>query len=126
MRKKKPTRGKKNGRKTKVARKKTTIRRKKRARRKKPEREYARSISVVAAEGRGLGSEAAGQSGDTQGLSRVADVDMESAEELAEEGQAYEAEVVSGVEDAPDPDEAEVTTKEVPENDVPPEYGGRD
>jgi hypothetical protein len=30
--------------------------------------------------------------------------------------------VVSGVENAPDPDVAEVTTKEFPEDDVPQEY----
>jgi len=53
----------------------------------------------------GLGGESAGQSGDTEGLSREEDVDSESVEELTEEGQDYEAEVVSGVEEAPDPDE---------------------
>jgi hypothetical protein len=42
--------------------------------------------------------------------------------ELAEEGQAFEADVVRGVENAPDPDVAEVTTREVPEDDVPSEY----
>jgi hypothetical protein len=71
---------------------------------------------------RGLGSASGGQSGDTQGLSEKEDVDSESVEELTEEGQAYEAEVVSGVENAKDPDQSEVTTKEVPEDDVPLEY----
>ena len=47
-------------------------------------------------------SETAGQAGDTQGISNVADADPESVEELLEDGQALEAEVVSGVEDAPD------------------------
>jgi hypothetical protein len=61
---------------------------------------------------RGLGPGAGGQSGDTQDLSRTEDVDSESTEELAEEGQDYEAEVVSGVEDALDPDEDEVRTRE--------------
>ena len=42
--------------------------------------------------------------------------------ELVEEGQSFEAEVVSGVEDAPDPDVAEVRTKQVREDDVPSEY----
>jgi hypothetical protein len=64
----------------------------------------------------------AGQSGDVQGLSGVEDVDSESVEELLEEGQAFEAEVVSGVENAPDADQGEVKTKEVPEDDVPAEY----
>jgi hypothetical protein len=49
-------------------------------------------------------------------------VDSESVEELVEEGQAFEAEVVEGVEDAPDPDVSEVKTHEVPEDDVPTEY----
>ena len=75
---------------------------------------------------RGRGSGAAGQSGDLQGLSRNADVDSESVEELAEEGQAFEAEVVSGVEDALDPDQGEVRTREIPADDVPEEYTDED
>src|SRR5271156_793316 len=71
---------------------------------------------------RGLGPNAGGQSGDIQGLPRKEDVDSESVEELAEEGQAFEAEVVSGVENAPDADQGEVRTHEVPEDDVPGEY----
>jgi len=43
-------------------------------------------------------------------------------QELVAEGQFFEAEVISGIENAPDADEAEVTTHEVPEDDVPPEY----
>jgi hypothetical protein len=70
----------------------------------------------------GVGLSTGGQSGDNQGLSIVESADSESVEELIDEGQAYEAEVVSGVENAPDPDQSEVTTKEVPEDDVPPEY----
>jgi hypothetical protein len=66
--------------------------------------------------------ESAGQSGDSQGLSRRAVADSESVEELAEEGQAREASAVSGVEDALDPDQGEVRTREVPEDDVPEEY----
>jgi hypothetical protein len=71
---------------------------------------------------KGPGARAAGQSGDIQGLSRVEEVDSESVEELAEEGQDFEASAVSEVENARDPDEGEVTTEEVPEDDVPPEY----
>jgi len=59
-------------------------------------------------------------------LSDVAEAGSESAQELIEEGQSFEAEAISGVEDAPDPDVAEVHTKQVPEDDVPPEYLGRD
>ncbi len=67
-------------------------------------------------------ADSAGQSGDTQGLSDTAEAGPESVAELVEEGQAYEAEVISGVENAPDPDVAEVHTKQVREDDVPPEY----
>jgi hypothetical protein len=49
-----------------------------------------------------------------------------SVEELVEEGQSFEAEAIGGVEDAPDPDVAEVYTKQVPEDDVPAEYLGSD
>ena len=64
----------------------------------------------------------AGQSGDTQGLSDVAEAGDLSVEELTEEGQFLEADAISGVEDAPDADVAEVHTKQVPEDDVPLEY----
>jgi len=63
-----------------------------------------------------------GQSGDLQGLSRHASADSESVDELLEEGNALEAEVVQGVENAPDADQGEVRTHEVPEDDVPQEY----
>ncbi len=69
-----------------------------------------------------LGPAAAGQSGDLQQLSNIADADSESVDELMEEGNAFEAEAVQGVEDAKSPDVSEVTTREVPEDDVPPEY----
>jgi hypothetical protein len=75
---------------------------------------------------KGTGPDSAGQSGDDQGLSDVADADSQSVEELAEEGQAFEAEVIEGVENAPDADVAEVHTKQVPEDDVPPEYDNQD
>jgi hypothetical protein len=71
---------------------------------------------------RGLGPEAGGQSGDTEGLSRAELADSESVEELLEEGQAFEAGVVSGVENAPDADKGGVRTRQVPEDDVPQEY----
>src|SRR5579862_9506448 len=70
----------------------------------------------------GVGLSTGGQSGDNQGLSRRETADSESVEELVDEGQDYEAEVISGIENALDPDQSEVTTKEVPEDDVPPEY----
>jgi hypothetical protein len=67
-------------------------------------------------------SERAGQSGDLQGLSDVEEADSESVDELLEEGQSFEAEAVSGVENAPDADRGPVRTREVPEDDVPEEY----
>jgi hypothetical protein len=76
-------------------------------------------------EPQGLGPAAAGQSGDLQGLSEVADADSESVEELVEEGQALEAEAVAGVEKAAD-GEAQVRVHERPEDDVPEEYRDRD
>ncbi len=62
------------------------------------------------------------QSGDTQGLSKAEQTNSESVEELAADGQAFESEAVSGVEDAADPDVHEVKTREVPGDDIPREY----
>jgi hypothetical protein len=73
----------------------------------------------------GLGPEAAGQSGDIQGLSGIPDADSESVEELAEEGQGLEADVIAGVEDAPDAD-SEVRVHERSEDDLRDEYLDRD
>src|SRR6267154_1418182 len=69
-----------------------------------------------------LRSRSAGQSGDLQGLSNVEAADSESVEELIEEGNAFEADVVAGVERAGDTKVKEVRTHEVPEDDVPGEY----
>jgi hypothetical protein len=71
-------------------------------------------------------SRSAGQSGDLQGLSDVEGADSESVDELIEEGNAFEADAVSGVERAGDDDEQEVRTHEVPEDDVPEEYLDKD
>jgi hypothetical protein len=49
-----------------------------------------------------VGPDSAGQSGDAQGLSQTADAADESVEELAVTDQAFEADVISGVEDAAD------------------------
>ena len=69
-----------------------------------------------------LGPDSAGQSGDLQGMSDVADADSESVKELVEEGNSFEADVVDGVENAKDADVSEVRTRQVPEDDVPEEY----
>jgi len=71
------------------------------------------------------GPESAGQSGDDMGLSKDEVAGSESAAELAAEGQYFEAEAVSGLE-RPYPDEGQVKTHEVPEDDVPLEYPARD
>ncbi len=68
----------------------------------------------------------AGQSGDLQGLSSIERADSESVDELLEEGNAFEADVVAGVEEAGNADEEEVRTHEVPEDDVPGEYLDKD
>jgi hypothetical protein len=106
---------------------------KKAAPKKKPARKKSRSLgrsqteSPIAFEPKkGLGARSGGQSGDLQGLSDTADADSESVDELLEEGNAFEAEVVEGVENAPDADEGEVRTHEVPEDDVPDEYTDKD
>jgi hypothetical protein len=55
-------------------------------------------------------------------LSRLEAADSESVDELVEEGNAFEADVVAGVESADNADEKEVRTHEVSEDDVPGEY----
>jgi hypothetical protein len=132
MAKKKPARKKKSAKKPARLKKKAVLKKKlapaKSATKKKLARRTPAEISnpIVSPNRRGLGPGAGGQSGDNQGLSRREVADSESVEELSEEGQEYEAEVVSGVENARDPDQGEVTTKEVPEDDVPSEYDEQD
>lgn len=92
---------------------------------KKQQGDGIRTYSEVVTKDKQGGPGSAGQSGDTQGLSDVAEAGSESVQELVEEGQSFEAEVIEGVEDAPDPDVAEVHTHEVPEDDVPDEYIGK-
>jgi hypothetical protein len=92
---------------------------------KKPD-DGTRTYRTVSTKEKGTGPGSAGQSGDTQGLSDLAEAGSESVEELVEEGQFFEAELISGVENAPDADESEVHTKQVPEDDVPTEYLGKD
>ena len=81
-----------------------------------------RTYNIAATRQKGTGEDSAGQSGDTQGLSDVAEAGPESVEELVEEGQSFEAGVISGIENVPDADVSQVHTKEVPEDDVPSEY----
>ena len=62
-----------------------------------------------------IASRSGAQSGDLQGLREVESADSESVEELVEEGNAFEAEAVAGVEHAEDDGAREVHTHEVPE-----------
>ncbi|HEV3419949.1 MAG TPA: hypothetical protein VG075_06560 [Candidatus Acidoferrum sp.] len=82
----------------------------------------SQSVDTVSFPLERLGVRAGEQSGDLQGLSNIQGADSESVDELLEQGNAFEAEVVKGVEDAEDSDEGEVRTHEVPQDDVPGEY----
>jgi len=82
----------------------------------------SQSVDTVAFAQERLGARSGEQSGDLQGLSNLARADSESVNELLEEGNAFEADVVKGVEDADDADGGEVHTHEVPQDDVPGEY----
>jgi hypothetical protein len=138
MAKKKPARKKKFTKKPTRPKKKVVLKKKLAPKKAAPKKKLSRkkksaprtpaevSNPIVSPTRRGLGPGAGGQSGDNQGLSRRESADSESVEELTEEGQEYEAEVISGVENARDPDQAEVTTKEVSEDDVPSEYDEQD
>jgi hypothetical protein len=69
-----------------------------------------------------VGPDSAGQSGDPQRLTREAEANDESVEELADTDQAIEAAAVDGVEDAADHPERPVHTHEEygRPDDVPP------
>jgi hypothetical protein len=89
---------------------------------KKQVRKKSQSVDTVAFPPEGSGARSGRQSGDLQGLSNVQGADSESVDELIEEGNPFEADVVTGVEDAGDADEREVRTHEVPQDGVPEEY----
>lgn len=86
----------------------------------------SRSVETVPMERRARTAAAGAGGGDFGGASVVENVDSESTDELLEEGQTFEAGIVSGVENAPDPDQGEVRTHEVPQDDVPEEYDDKD
>lgn len=65
-------------------------------------------------------------SGDLQALPKVEHLDSENLLELVKEGNAFEANVLTGVEDAEDNEGKEVHTHEVPVDDVPGEYLDQD
>ena len=87
----------------------------------------SQSVGTVAFALERLGARPGEQSGDLQGLSNVQRADSESVDELLEQGNAFEAEVMKGVEDAGGTDEGEVRTHEgPPQDDVPGEYLGKE
>jgi len=116
---KKLSKGKAKTRKKAVVPKKAT-----RAPRKKPRKRN--ETTAPAFPGERMKRRSGEQSGDLQGLSGVAGADSESIDELLEEGNAFEADAVKGVEDAGRNATREVRTHEVPEDDVPEEYLDRD
>jgi uncharacterized protein YbjQ (UPF0145 family) len=81
----------------------------------------SQSVDTEAFAPEALRERSGGQSGDLQGLSNIEGADSESVAELIEEGNAFEADAVAGVEHAGDTDQ-KVRTHEVPQDDVPGEY----
>src|SRR5437762_8650141 len=73
----------------------------------------SQSVETVRLKRRARTAAAGAGGGDFGGVSVVEGADSESPEELLEEGQTFEAGIVSGVENAPDPDQGEVRTHEV-------------
>lgn len=110
----------------KKARPKKAAPKKKAAKKSRGARGKSQNVGRVTFEPKGLGANSAGQSGDLQGLSGSAGADSESVDELLEEGNAFEAEIVDGVENVPDADRGGIRTREVPEDDVPSEYLDKD
>ena len=86
----------------------------------------SQSVPTVPLKRRARVAAAGAGGGDFGGASVVESADSESTDELLEEGQTFEAGIVSGVENAPDPDEGEVRTREVSQDDVPEEYDDKD
>lgn len=93
--------------------------------RRKPIRETSEPAESLRFSAGGPTAHEGGQSGDLQGLSNLEAADSESVVELLEEGNAFEAAVVAGVENAGN-EPSEVRTHEVLEDDVPPEYLDRE
>jgi hypothetical protein len=62
------------------------------------------------------GPDSGGQSGDLQGI------DDEDVADLLEEGQSFEAGIVSGLDRGASADDGGLKVREVPEDDVPSEY----
>jgi hypothetical protein len=121
--KKKATASKRVAAKARLGSKKKIVRKKSRAPRKRAAPKGP-ILDTAAYTREGLRARSGGQSGDLQGLSNQEGAASESVDELLEEGNAFEADIVKGVEDAGD--EGEVHTHEVQEDDVPGEYLDQD
>lgn len=91
----------------------------------KPIRETSEPTETVGFSAKGPTANEGGQSGDLQGLSNLEAAVSESVVELLEEGNAFEASVVAGVENAGN-EPSEVRTHEVLEDDVPREHLDRE
>src|SRR2546427_6874724 len=122
---------KKTARKRKVAQKYAASRKSSATRKKtSPKRKRAPSkrqgVGTVALRSGEPRERRGGQSGDLQGLSSRPTADSERGQELLEEGNALGAEGLQGVENAPNADQGQVRTQQVPEDDVPPEYLDKD
>jgi hypothetical protein len=94
--------------------------------RREPIREISQPAETLGFSAKGPTAHEGGQSGDLQGLSNLEAADSESVVELLVEGNAFEAAVVAGVEDAGNTEPSEVRTHEVLEDDVPREYLDRE
>ncbi len=108
--------------KAKFAAKRKLAAKKKKLASRHPARKKSRSVKTEPFAQESQATRFGRQAGDLQGVSSLAGADSESVNDLLEEGNAFEADVVSGVEAADDSDEQEVRTHEVPEDDVPGEY----
>jgi hypothetical protein len=86
----------------------------------------SQSVETVPLRRRARAARAGAGAGDYTGVSPIEGADFESPKELLEEGQTFEAGIVSGVQNAPNADAAEVRTHEVPQDDVPEEYEDKD
>jgi len=145
MKKKSKKSGKKQARKSQSSakaklsarsRKKKGSPKRKPAARKRPARENAVMgsqsvetvpLSAVRAKARSArAGSSGGGGGDYSGLSVVEGADSESPRELLEEGQTFEAGIVEAVQNAPNADQGDIRTREVPEDDVPLEYDDQD
>jgi hypothetical protein len=84
----------------------------------------SQSVETVHLKRRARTAAAGAGGGDFSGVSVDESAGPESAEELLEEGQTFEAGIVSGVENATD--EGEVHTHETLQDDVPEEYDDKD